>query len=156
VDAGEEPTRALSFLTPEQATRLGGLPAEAVVGVFLGDAVNVQQFQPNRVFVDFMHDVIRRRGPEDPSLRAAAAEQGEGWLYVIDQRTPEGPQGRVPPEDIIGGFKVEHGHVVAECYWANEHHRVFTHNGIVRLPPSLHEALLRELERRKGRVRDDG
>jgi hypothetical protein len=145
----QEPTRALSFLTPEQASELGGLPPEAVVGVFPGEAPDEGQFVANRVFVDFLHEVVREKGPDDPSLRAAAADQGEGWVYVIDQRTPAGSQGPVPVEDVIGGFKVEAGGVVAGSYWANDGHRVFTRNGIVRLPAGLQEALLQELYRRR-------
>jgi hypothetical protein len=68
---------------------------------------------------------------------------------VIDLRTPEGPQGRVPLEDVVGGFQVEDGRLVEGSYWANEDHRVFTRNGRVRLAPSLEQALVQELMQRQ-------
>lgn len=94
-----------------------------------------------------MHHVIQIAGPKDPGLQAAAAEQGDGWVYIIDLRTPEGPQGRVPPEDIIGGFEVRSGQIVIESYWANDGHRVLTENGLVQVPPWARDAFMRELAR---------
>jgi hypothetical protein len=148
----EDSARVLSFLNPDQVARLGVLPPEAIVG-FLAEDLNYDQqdFRENRAFIDFMHDVIRRTGPQDPGLRAAAAAQGEGWLYVIDMRTPEGPQGRVPPEDIIGAFEVEGGRVADGSYRPNEDHRLLTRRGMVRLPPPFHEALVQELMRSHSR-----
>jgi hypothetical protein len=121
-----------------------------VVGLVPGDAFDENEFRANQAFIDFMHDVIRSVGPRDPELRAAAQAQGDGWVYVIDLRTPAGPQGRVPPEDIVGGFEVTGGRVVDGSYWVNEKHRVFTRHGMVRLPPSLQAALVDELRRRRG------
>jgi hypothetical protein len=46
-----------------------------------------------------MHEVIREAGLKDGGLQAAAAGQTQGWVYVIDLRTPDGPQGRVPGLD---------------------------------------------------------
>jgi hypothetical protein len=66
-------------------------------------------------------------------------------VYTIDLRTIEGPQGRVPPDDIIGAFEVRLGQIVAGSYWSNENYRAFTSNGLVQLPPSLRKAFLREL-----------
>jgi hypothetical protein len=118
------------------------MPGVAVQGEFTDPECTLAGFRVNRAFVEFMHDVIRTRGPTDPSLQEAAAEQGNGWVYIIDLRTPEGPQGRVPLEDIIGGFEVRDGGLLSDSYWANEKHRVLTKDGPVRLPPSLHEALV--------------
>ena len=41
----------------------------------------------------------------DTNLVNAANNQKEGWVYIIDQRSPP-PQGEVPPYDIIGAFEV--------------------------------------------------
>lgn len=65
--------------------------------------------------------------------------------YIIDLRTPEGPHGRVPAEDIIGGFEVNHGHILPESYWANQDHRLVTSNGIMVLPKSLRTAWVKQL-----------
>jgi hypothetical protein len=135
--------QVLSFLTPDQCERANGLPGVAIQGVFTDAECSVEGFRVNRAFVEFMHDVIRTTGPTDPSLQEAAAEQGNGWVYIIDLRTPEGPQGCVPVEDIIGGFEVRDGRLLANSYQPNEKHRVLSSDGPVRLPPSLHAALVR-------------
>jgi hypothetical protein len=79
-----------------------GLPAEAIIGVLtgpleVGEAITPDVFARNRAFVEFMHAVIARRGPDLPELIAEAKRQGEGWVYVIDQRTPT-PQAAVLEE----------------------------------------------------------
>lgn len=137
--------RVLSVLAPQEVAALGGLCREAIAGVFDRDEESVDTFWPNPAFVEFMHSVIQARGPEDPGLRQVAAAQGNGWVYVIDLRTVEGPSGNVPTEDIVGGFKVEAGQIRRDSYWRNGQHKVFTAQGLVRLPPTLHAALVEEL-----------
>ena len=105
---------------PHELVFARGLVGEAIMGVLLQpldrqERITPDVFAPNRVFVDFMHDVVARRGPEQPGLVAEAQRQSDGWLYVIDQRTPT-PGGAVPPEDIVGWFEVRGGQVVAGSY----------------------------------------
>ncbi|MBV8410815.1 MAG: hypothetical protein JOY64_24525 [Alphaproteobacteria bacterium] len=126
---------------------LGHLPEEAVLGSLVGDGA-VERFQPNPAFIALLHDTIRRVLPLDTGFQRAAAEQGDGWLYVIDLRTPEGPQGNVPPEDIISGFEVNAGKINAEKYYANDKYLAWTRNGVPRLPPSLSGALLQAIKER--------
>lgn len=138
-------TDVLSILTPDEVHSLGGLPPDAVAGTLSGDDRTVDGFRPNPRFVALMHEVIRTAASSDPGLSAAARAQGDGWVYVIDLRTPEGPQGNIPPEDIIGAFEVRQGELVPDSYRANDGHRVFTENGLVTLPPSLRAALVERL-----------
>ena len=153
--------KVLSVLTPEDVEHIGGLPAEAIAGAFgtrvkdadiLSDKeerLSVARFRPNAVFADFMHRVIATYGPSDPDLQAAAAEQGSGFLYIVDLRTPESPTGRVSPEDIVGAFTVDEGKI--DDYRPNPNHLLFTEHGLVCLPPSLAALHLRELKRLKVR-----
>ena len=134
----------LSILTTDEMQSLGGLPAEGIAGDFGGDT-SVGAFRTNPAFVRFMHEVIRTAGPDDSGLQAAAQEQADGWVYLIDLRTPEGPNGRVPPEDIIGAFEVRDGRIIADSYQPNSKHRVYTAQGLVRLPPFLERALVERL-----------
>src|SRR5262245_11192596 len=119
VDSPEGPKDYITCLNHEHVFQ-HGLPAEAIVGVLLrpleaGEAITPGVFARNRTFVEFLHSVIARRGPTLPGLIAEAKRQGEGWVYVIDQRTPT-PHDAVPPEDIIGAFKIENGQVVPGSY----------------------------------------
>src|SRR5262245_29225802 len=103
----DEPTqRVLSLLTPEEVQSLGGLPGEAILGVYAGSTDSLETFRPNRTFIDFLHRVIADHGSCSAELAEGARQQRNGWLYVIDPRTPEGPNGNVGPEDIVGAFEV--------------------------------------------------
>jgi hypothetical protein len=95
-------------------------------------------------FVDFLHDVISRHGPNLPALLAEAQRLGHGHVYVIDGRTPT-PHGDVPPHDIIGAFQVEGGRVTPGSYQRNPNHMLLAAGGFFRLDPALHERLVAEL-----------
>src|SRR5262245_24125157 len=148
--------RVLTVLSPEDQIAIGGIPSEAVAGL-IGAPVNdpddmarregfsLDEFRLNPAFSAFMQHVIRTFGPDDPELREAARQQGDGSVGVIDLRTPEGPMWRVPVEDIVGIFAVEGGKL--GLYHANDKHLVFSVNGLVQLPLSLREAHIRELKR---------
>ncbi len=126
-----------------------GLAPEAIIGVLLrplepGEAITPAIFARNRVFVDFMQGVIARRGPEMPGLIAAARRQGNGWVYIIDQRTRT-PEGAVPPEDIVGAFEVRTGGVVPGSYLPNAKHLILSGGGFFQLGNELQTCLLEEL-----------
>jgi hypothetical protein len=126
-----------------------GLPGEAILGVLLrslesGEAITPEVFARNRVFVDFMHSVIARRGPQLTGLIEEARRQGQGWVYVIDQRTPT-PQGAVPPQDIVGVFEVRDGKVVPDSYRPSPKHMILSPDGFFQLGSELEPCLLEEL-----------
>jgi len=98
---------------PEENGFVQGLVPQAIVGKLLkrsddGAIVTPANFVRNKEFVEFLHEVIGRYGPELPGLLAEAKRLGRGRVFVIDGRTPT-PQGDVPPHDIIGAFQVEGG-----------------------------------------------
>jgi hypothetical protein len=139
----------VSLLAPPEIEQLGGIPGEAVVGQLLtppaaGHAPDPASFRVNVRFVEFLHLVIARWAPKEPQFAAAAKRQRDGWVYILDGRTPT-PQGNVPPEDIIGAFEVQGGEVVTDSYQAFPEHRVFTERGAVQLTPFLRERFFYEL-----------
>ena len=73
---------------------------------------------------DCFYEVIARRGPTLPGLIKEARRQGDGWVYIIDQRT-RNPQLHTPPEDIIGA-DVD---VLAPCALGG----IFTHDSVDRV-----------------------
>jgi hypothetical protein len=150
----EGSSQVLSVLHPDDVKSLGRLPNEAIAGLInrnlnTGDKISVEQFRPNPVFIRFMHNVIKLFGPDDPELQQAAVQQREGWIYIIDLRTPAGPHGRVPPEDIIGAFEVKNDQIIRNSYNINDKHLVFSEHGLVQLSPFLHKTFIRELKRLK-------
>jgi hypothetical protein len=153
----ESPDGAKDYLTlvPPEVAFSQGLAPEAIVGVLLrplaaNEAITPEVFARNRVFVDFMHDVIARNGPDQPGCQAEAKRLGDGWVYIIDQRTPT-PGGAVPPEDIIGVFEAKEGQVVPGSYRPSPMHMILSPSGFFRLDAGLMECLLRELGARNTR-----
>ena len=126
-----------------------GLAPEAIIGILLrplepDEVITPAVFAQNRVFMDFLHRVITRHGPELPGLIAEAGRQRNGWLYIIDQRTRT-PEGAVPPEDIIGAFEVRGGQIVPDSYRPFPSHMILTEDGFLRLGAELQAFLLQEL-----------
>lgn len=141
--------KILSLLPPEEIMVPGGkISPVAICGHFEGETADPDTFMINPVFLDFLHETIRTKGPALHSLIQAAGRQHTGYLYIIDFRTPEGIMGNVPAEDIIGSFKVADGKLVADGYAANPSYKVFTKNGVTRLPPGLDKVFLDELRKR--------
>ncbi|HEU4557823.1 MAG TPA: hypothetical protein VFS20_08230 [Longimicrobium sp.] len=139
----------VTILPPETVSERG-LPRVAIVGALtkpLGDeeGVTADVFTPNPAFVRFMHDVLAKHAPLVGSFREEARRQREGWVYVIDARTPD-PAGTVPPEDVIGAVEVKGGEPVAGSYRANPGHQILTARGFFRLGEELHACLLAEVE----------
>jgi hypothetical protein len=146
----DKPTQiVLSMLSPSEVKSFGGLPGEAVLGVYAGPDESLDHFRPNRTFIDFLHRVLADLGARCPELAAAARAQGNGGQYQIDPRTPEGTDGNVPPEDIIGAFEVREGVLVPGSYWPNPEYRVLTKNGPTGFTPTQREAFVSALRERR-------
>jgi hypothetical protein len=134
-----------------------GLAPEEIVGVLLmppkgGERITPDNFARNKAFVDFMHDTISTCAHTLSELAASAKRQGEGWIYILDGRTPT-PNGTVPPEDIIGAFQVKDGQLVPASYQRNSNHTILSERGFVRLDGELMERLLAALSRLGARGR---
>lgn len=143
-------------LLPPEMVFAKGLAPEAIVGVLsrplqAGERITPEVFARNRVFVDFLHEVIAQHAPSQPELQAEARRLGNGWVYIIDQRTPT-PGGPVPPEDILGAFEVKNGEVVPGSYQRSPKHMILSALGFFRLDARLHQCLLRELVSRNSDV----
>ena len=109
-----------------------------------GQRLDPAEFRVNARFVEFLHVVVAHWAPKSAEFVAAVERQRDGWVYVLDARTPT-PQGTVPSEDIIGAFEVQAGEVVPNSYRGFPEHRVFTERGLVQLTPFLHERFFFEL-----------
>ena len=143
----------LSMLGPDHVLQFGLAP-QAIIGEVVGgtvvvEAVTPETFLANRAFHDFLHWVVERHAPTTTGFAEDARQQRDGWIYIVDQRTPT-PSGRVPPEDVIGGFEVRGGHVVAHSYQPIPAHQLMTEHGLFQLGDELHRHLLAELESLRG------
>jgi hypothetical protein len=140
-----EKLRALSPLSPEQVEQIGSLKGEAILGFITGETLSLEYFSPNKVFKDFTQKVIASQAPKDSELQTAALEQQVGWLYIIDNRAADLEREETSPEDILGVFEIKDGRIVANSYQPNENYLLFGNNGLMQLPASLHESLVKAL-----------
>ncbi len=138
-----------SFLSREDTKRLGGLPRQAIVGLVTQTGLDSNQFtpetfKPNAAFREFLHETLAQCGLASPRLEAQARRIGDGYVYIIDARTP-GPDGKVAPEDIIGSFKATRGQLVSGSYQANADHRIISDRGLFRLSKELQACLTKTM-----------
>jgi hypothetical protein len=145
-----ERLRALSPLSPQEVEQIGSLNGEAILGFISGEMLNLEYFRPNKVFKDFVQSVIACEAPKDDGIVAAALEQQEGWLYIIDNRVADLDQKEISPGDILGAFKITDGLIVVNSYKPNENYSLFGDNGLMQLPTSLHVALIKALKEVEG------
>ncbi|WP_432827736.1 hypothetical protein [Dactylosporangium sp. CA-092794] len=145
---GDRVRHLVSPLTPDEVSA-HGLFTEAVYGLLaLGvpalEGMPPDHFEENPAFVRFLHETIADDVFGVAAVREQAAGIGEGWLYILDGRTPD-PAGSVPPEDVLGAVRVRDGAPVPVSYRPNEHHRVYTSAGFLQLPEELDMALRKRL-----------
>ncbi len=151
INVGTEAQEVVSILDPGTAFT-HGLPTEAILGMVRpdatgGDWITPERFQENPAFVQYLRALISDRVYDVEGLRRAAQQQGEGYVYLIDARTPQ-PDGQVPPADIIGAVKVQDGTLVVASYQHNPNHRLLTRDGFFRLPTELETILQTDLHAR--------
>lgn len=137
--------KVISLLPQETVFNLKKIPSIAICGNLMYDKSKQGEFKENTEFVEFMHKFIEKNTHKMESFIQEALKQQNGYIYIIDFRTPNGIMGDVPPEDIIGAFQVEEGKVIQDSYQRNTNHKVFTENGIVKLPEELNILLLEEI-----------
>jgi hypothetical protein len=104
-------------------------------------------FVQNKLFADFLHETIGKHAPSTPSMRQAARQRVEGWIYLLDGRTPT-PEGDVPLHDIFGGFEVRGGTVVTGSYHRFDEHLLYTELGFFQLEDALRLCIMFELGKR--------
>jgi hypothetical protein len=142
------PQDILAVVPPDGALD-HGIEDHAILGAFdnlveAGGPLPHERFAQNPAFLRLLHGVIREHAPTSPDLRQEAERLGEGWLYVIDRRTPA-PAARVPPQDVVGVFSVRGGEVVPASYTPSPNYRLFTADGLFQLDEHLGPFLLKAL-----------
>ncbi|KAG9293183.1 hypothetical protein G9A89_010520 [Geosiphon pyriformis] len=138
---------ALSFLSnPEKVARYSVSAIGWVPFAELAPKPTPQNFKENKEFIDLLHEVIEDHVADaDPTFKAQAKYQREGWLHVTDAREPV-PWGRIPfPENIFGVVKVTRGKIVPGTYQPMPTHRIVNASGIFVLSDPLQRKLIERL-----------
>lgn len=150
VDFGGGDRDVVSLLEPDWVFQHGLHPEAVMAIVREGADPNVltpADVQENGPFLRLLSRVIFESIDQCDSLRREALIQGSGYVYLLDERTPE-PGGRVNPDDIVGAIEVSNGKTVAGSYQHNPRHRLLTAAGWFRLPNEIEAALQSRLRTR--------
>jgi hypothetical protein len=139
--------QVLSLLSPDEIANKK-LPSETIVGKLAknsseNDKINFDDFIPNSIFINFLHNVISKYAIEVSGLCAEAKRQEKGWIYIVDGRCSN-PQGEVLPEDVIGAFEVVDGQITSNSYQRNSQHLIFSKKGLFKLQSKLNKYLMQE------------
>lgn len=137
--------RYFASLLPPNSGFAEGLPGEAIMGEFTrgpGD-LTPDAFQQNTQFLQFMAFVISKHCSACPGLMAETQRQQNGYVYILDKRTPT-PDDAVPPEDIIGGVEIQDGQMIR--YHGSPNYQLITSNGFMQLDDWIKDRVVEELE----------
>ena len=151
--------QCLTFLSNADFEEMGFFPMAGIIGVLNSHPEHKTSFgaigksgsETNPSFTEVMHHAIAAAGTPDRHIAAGAPKNGdeEGWVYIIDPRTPT-PEGSVPPSDILGSFKVdcETQTVVKESYRPNENYQLLSGqgHGLCQLPGNYYTAIIQAIK----------
>jgi hypothetical protein len=136
--------RYFATLLPHDTGFESGLPSEAIMGELTDGphTLTPDAFQQNERFIQFLAFVIGKHAIGCPGLVAETQRQQNGFVYILDKRTPT-PDGAVPPEDIIGGVEIESGQMLR--FHGSPNYRILTADGFMQLDSWLKDRLIEEL-----------
>jgi hypothetical protein len=135
----------VSFASPADVAARG-IAEDAIIGTLPANVLEIDQatIALNPSFVPFLHRVIAKHGPADPSLIKKALQMGRGSLFLIDDRaTTSG--GQQESEDVFGAFQVEGGQIIKDSYQPNPNYFLVSKRGLFVLNDWFHARLLEEL-----------
>lgn len=135
----------LTYLPTEKIFQ-EGLDPRAIIGGFINPIVNLespeeiltapminpQNFGRNPVFFEHLQSLVAIEVPKIPQFIEGARQQSDGFLYIIDARTPD-PDGDIPLEDIVGAFELRSGKITTESYEPMQSYHIMTEKGLFNL-----------------------
>jgi hypothetical protein len=116
---------------------------EPAIGVLPGN------ISYNKDFLVHMHALVRDIMYNDPQVIARAEEQPNGFVFIVDRRSPgtmDASPEKVDKQDIIGIFLCNDRQTDASKYRPNPDYVLISDKGIGQLPEAV-EAELRKLLR---------
>lgn len=103
-----------------------------------------EKFLGNSEFKQTVFQFIDKVLREDTQLAQAAENQADGYVYIIDKRTPD-PNGRVEVFDIMGAFKVESKRLGG--FEPNSNYQIKSVNGFIDFGPQNNAQFMKYLEK---------
>jgi hypothetical protein len=99
----------------------------------------------NKEFLIHLHSLVRDLMHDDPQVTTRAAEQENGFVFIIDRRSPAAEmnsQENVDKEDIIGVFLSNNFKTDASKYRPNPDYLLVSSKGVGIFPENVETALL--------------
>lgn len=100
----------------------------------------------NKEFLIHLHSLVRDLMHDDPQVSTRAAEQENGFVFIIDRRSPAAEMNseeHVDKEDIIGVFLCNDFKTDASKYRPNPDYLLVSSKGVGIFPEKVETALLR-------------
>lgn len=137
----------LHLLSPLSKEELAGLEtrSELFVGRLIDAAkgTDPDNISYNSDFLVILHQLVRDIMVEDEDVLRKAEEQPNGFVFIIDQRAPEGEQ--IEKEDIIGIFLVNDRKTDVSRYRPNPDYKLISNKGPGLFPAKIENALREKL-----------
>jgi hypothetical protein len=100
----------------------------------------------NKDFLVHMHALVRDIMVNDPQVIARAEEQPNGFVFIVDRRSPgteQNSEANVDKQDIIGIFVCHDRKTDVSKYRPNPDYVLISEKGIGQFPPAVEEALFK-------------
>ncbi len=97
----------------------------------------------NADFLVVLHQVIRDLMVNDPDVIAEAKSQPNGFVFIVDRRSPENAE--VEKEDVIGIFLVNENKTDASRYRPNPDYKLISKRGPGKFPDEVEMELMKIL-----------
>lgn len=97
----------------------------------------------NADFLVLVHQVVRELMLTDPAVKAEIEKQENGFVFIIDQRSPTSEE--VIKEDVIGIYLVNDRQTDISKYRPNPDYLLIGRNGVAVFNDKVEEELVRRL-----------
>ncbi|TIC68568.1 hypothetical protein E3Q03_01622 [Wallemia mellicola] len=127
-------------------------PSKLICGYLNSDNPESSQLykslEQNDEFINFLHKVVEKNFTKDQHVIQDAFFRGEGWIPVMDERSPQTLGRAGDPDDYLGMVLVEEGGKInPSTYESTPTYRLATRdNGFMKLSPALDKALREALK----------
>ncbi len=97
----------------------------------------------NADFLVVLHKIVRDLMLNDPEVLAEVAAQPNGFVFIVDRRSPEGEE--VEKEDIIGIYLVNENETDVNRYRPNPEYKLISKRGVGKFADEVEVELMRVL-----------
>jgi hypothetical protein len=140
-------TQTLHLLSPLGKEELAKQKSRSEL--FLGRLIDPEkEIGPDNIsynadFLVVLHQIVRDLMVNDPEVIAEAHAQPNGFVFIVDRRSPEGEE--VEKEDVIGIFLVNENTTDVTKYRPNPDYRLISKRGLAKFPDEVEMELMKVL-----------